>query len=79
VKTSSWRTKPTSSLELRALVKEIREFKMKEREKREVAIRVIGEEEEEDGVVFDALGCAWRGEIRDSHAPIRMKPPPAKV
>lgn len=50
---------------------------MKEREKREVAIRVI--EEEEDGVVFDAVGCAWRGEIRDSHAPIRMKPPPAKV
>lgn len=51
---------------------------MKEREKREVAIRVI-EEEEEDGVAFDAVGCAWRGEIRDSHAPIRMKPPPAKV
>lgn len=53
---------------------------MKEREKREVAIRVIEEEEEEeDGVAFDAVGCAWRGEIRDSHAPIRMKPPPAKV
>lgn len=51
---------------------------MKEREKREVAIRVI-EEEEEDGVVFDAVGCAWRGEIRDSPAPIRMKPPPAKM
>lgn len=45
---------------------------MKRNERRETAREV---EEEENGVV---LGRGdWEEDSRDSHAPIRMKPPPA--
>lgn len=62
-------------MEFRESEREIREFKMKERERREIKKKVI----DEDGAVLGLCFWVWIEEMTDSHAPMRMMAPPARV